>query len=175
MLVFLTTLLISCGMTKSVDNMYVPISEGSEYVYKTPPLLAKYYNQYLADLSDKGVDVPKDLLNAKFLFADKGFEGSGRITRMGIAYESGDAYILFSNEVIAEEAKLKAVMYKVLTERMELGLTSKDSKILGEGINKFRKKDYKKLISLIVAEWERQFIVIELSESHFYKNKYLGL
>jgi len=133
----------------------------------THPLLEKYYLQYMGDLNNKGVDVPRDLLNIKYLFADKGFKGSGRITKMGIAYKSGDTHIIFSNEVIDHKAKLKAVMYKVLTCRLKLGLTSKDSKILDEHIQKITKKDYKKLISLIVAEWERQFIVIELSEEDF--------
>lgn len=172
MLAFLTTLFISCGITKSEGNEYVPIqsvpiSEDSKYVYITPPLLAKYYIQYLANLSNIGVDVPRDLLNIKYLFADEGFEGSGRITKMGIAYKSGDTHIIFSNEIIADEAKLKTVMYKVLTEKLELGLTSKDSKILDEHIHKITEKDYKKLISLIVAEWERQFIVIKLSKEDF--------
>jgi hypothetical protein len=116
-------------MTKSEGNEYVPIrtTETNSYlmdvvtgrrvgVIVTNPLLGKYYNQYLTDLSNKGVDVPRDLLNIKYLFADKGFKGSGRITRMGIAYESGDTHILFSNKVIADEAKLKAVMYRVLTD-----------------------------------------------------------
>lgn len=153
--------------TETISDVMDIVTNKMEGVIVTNPLLGKYFNQYLADLSNIGVDVPRDLLNIKYLFADEGFEGSGRITKMGIAYKSGDTHIIFSNEIIADEAKLKTVMYKVLTEKLELGLTSKDSKILDEHIHKITEKDYKKLISLIVAEWERQFIVIKLSKEDF--------
>lgn len=149
--------------TETISDVMEVVTGRKEGVIVTNPLLGKYYNQYLADLSNKGVDVPRDLLNITYLFEDKGFKGSGHITSRGLAYVSGDTHIIFSNTVIADEAKLKAVMYKVLTERLKLGLTSKDSKILDERIQKIKEKDYNKLISLIVEQWEEQFIVLNLT------------
>lgn len=167
MLAFLTTLFISCGMTKSEGNENISNRYIIEYNLhpRTNPILLDAFNCYIKDLNRQGVSIPSGLINLKLLVTEEDLCIDVGITEGGYTHSSTvEGIIIFNNAIIEDDKRLKRTMYKVLTDRLELGLTSKDSKILGERIQKITEKDYKKLISLIVKEWDKQFIVFDFPE-----------
>jgi hypothetical protein len=133
-------------------------------VIVTHPLLGRYYGQYLHDLKLNGVQVPKDLINVKYLLVDDGFKGSKELSNSGVSYINGETHIIFSDQIMKNEDSIKAVMYKVLTERLKLNLTEKDSRVLSDNIQSLTDEDYDKLLTSISKQWEKEFIVVDVEK-----------
>lgn len=127
--------------------------------------LLKYYLLYKSELKNRGIFIPNEMLEVKYLFIEEGITNGPDLMSSGKESLSNKdkRYILFSPLLKENEDKIKASLYRELTLNLELGLTGVDSKILEErtsdyDYSKITKKDYDKLFNLIKQRRDKLFV-----------------
>jgi hypothetical protein len=168
-LILITSLLTGCSVIQS-DRVSEPTQieensgQGNNMMAYSDPLLYKYYKEYERDLQNYGVQVPDDVMNLYILDTDEAYKNSPLPINFDKKYNNFEFTLLISKNVMVKESTIKAVMYKALTERLQLNLTEKDSRVLSDTKQNLTNEDYDKLLKSISEEWDKEFIVVELVE-----------
>lgn len=132
----------------------------------------KYYLLFKSELENRNVYVVDKSLGIKYYLIEEGLNNGPELAaHCEESFSNPEKkYILFSPELLKDENKLKAAVYRELTLRMELGLTGRDSEILKERTTDYdysnlTERDYNKLFKLIKKRMGDKYIQVIVFDS----------
>lgn len=166
-LLLLFVFIMNIGMAQEIECETFATSQESNSLIHNNKRVYDTYMGFRADLRNKGVILAQDIFGLKYLLVEEGLENGPELAKHNLESKSdrSKGYILISPTVVADDAKLKATLYKELTEFLRLNISDSDTKILKErnttyDYTQITDEDYDELFNLIKSKLGEKYIQV---------------